>query len=273
MGLDRAPQGISPIADGQIVILLPALDEEQAVGAVIDRIPRVALERRGYRVAVWIVDGHSEDLTREIGMRKQVAIFVQAGDGKGNGMAQAFRYLTGATDRSHTSDSEGRSFYFMLDSDGTYSPEDIPHLLDALESGYDLVIGSRFRGHIQDGAITRLNRIGNVVLNAIARLLYGVSVTDVCTGMWGFNEDLVRKLTLAARGFDLEADMFASACKLGARLAEVPIDYAVRTGNPKLIPYEAGLIIAWRLIKGRLFSGRPHPWDDLALPFGMGETS
>jgi len=247
------------------------LDEEMAVGEVIDRIPRDALERRGYRVAVWVVDGHSGDTTREIAMRKQVAIFVQAGDGKGNGMAQAFRYLSGATGRSHAEEFGGRSFYFMLDSDGTYSPEDIPNFLDALESGSDLVLGSRFRGHIEDGAVTKLNRIGNFILNAIARFLYRVPVTDVCTGMWGFNEELVRKLSFAAQGFDLEADMFASACNLGARFAEVPIDYAVRTGEPKLIPYEAGLRIAWRLIKGRLTGWKPHPWTDLHWRIGLPE--
>lgn len=247
---------------GQVVVLLPTLDEEEAIGDVLDRIPRAELERRRYRVSAWVVDGQSSDATREIAMRRNAAIFVQRGDGKGTGVAQAFRYLSGTGRRSEGS-LGGPTFYFMLDADGTYPPEYIPRFLVALEAGYDLVLGSRFRGRIEDGAVTKLNYIGNLVLNQIARLIYGLPVTDVCTGMWGLNEDLVRKFSLAAHGFDLEAEMFASACNLDARFAEVPIEYRRRTGHPKLVPFEAGLLIAWRLLKPRLTRGDRQRWSGL----------
>src|SRR5947207_152636 len=116
----------------------------------------------------------------------------------------------------------------------------------------DVVLGSRFLGKMAEGAMSNLNRVGNRILSALARLLFGVSVTDVCTGMWAFNADTLRELSLEARGFDLEADLFGSAALKEARITELPIDYAARIGPPKLIPLRTGLKIALRLFKRRL---------------------
>ena len=77
-------------------------------------------------------------------------------------------------------------------------------------------------------------------------------MTDVCTGMWGFREDALQRFGLVAEGFDLEADLFASACERGIRLRELPISYDRRIGPPKLVPLRTGLSIAWRLLMRRL---------------------
>lgn len=235
---------------GRIVILLPSLNEERAIGSVIDRIPWSQLRRLDYEVRVWVVDGRSTDATLEIAARRGAEIFVQQGVGKGNGMRQAFEHFLSHGGRDREADSRG--FVVMLDADGTYPPEMIPGFAAALEEGVDIVMGSRFLGHIEDGAITELNRIGNRLLSRFARLLYGVPVTDVCTGMWGFRTEFLRRFGLAARGFDLEADIFASACRLNARISELPIMYHRRVGQPKLIPLRTGLLIAWRLLISRL---------------------
>ena len=97
-----------------------------------------------------------------------------------------------------------------------------------------------------------LNRMGNRVLSALARLLFRVSVTDVCTGMWAFTADTLRQISLEASGFDLEADLFGSAALEDARITELPIDYGARIGPPKLIPIRTGLRIALRLFSRRL---------------------
>ncbi len=148
----------------------------------------------------------------------------------------------------------------MLDSDGTYPPEAIPRFLRTLQSGYDVVMGSRFLGSVEEGALTPLNRIGNIFLTGFARLLYWVPVTDVCTGMWGFTEEFLRRFVSTANGFDLEADIFASACDGVTRIAEVPITYRQRIGKPKLVPIRTGLAIAWRLLTKRVQrTGGPLP--------------
>src|SRR6184192_3120490 len=240
-----------PSPRGHVVIFLPALNEERAIGKVLDRIPRAQLEAAGYTVSIWLVDGNSTDRTLEVGRKNGASVFIQAGRGKGNGMRQAFDHLLRTRDRADGGSREPE-FYFMLDADGTYPPEMVPVFLEALASGQDVVLGSRFLGKMAEGAMTTLNRVGNRVLSALARLLFGVSVTDVCTGMWAFNADTLRELSLEARGFDLEADLFGSAALKEARITELPIDYAARIGPPKLIPLRTGLKIALRLFKRRL---------------------
>ena len=246
-----AGQHPQPSPRGHVVIFLPALNEERAIGHVLQRIPKAQLEAAGYTVSVWVVDGNSTDRTLEVIRKSGASVFVQTGRGKGNGMRQAFDHLLRSRDRADGGSREPE-FYFMLDADGTYPPEMVPVFLEALASGQDVVLGSRFLGKMAEGAMTTLNRVGNRVLSALARLLFGVSVTDVCTGMWAFNADTLRELSLEARGFDLEADLFGSAALKEARITELPIDYAARIGPPKLIPLRTGLKIALRLFKRRL---------------------
>jgi dolichol-phosphate mannosyltransferase len=131
--------------------------------------------------------------------------------------------------------------------------EAVPHgFLDSLASGNDVVLGSRFRGQMAEGAMSPLNAIGNRLLSILARILFGVPVSDVCTGMWGFKADALRQMPLVAGGLDLEADLFGAACLNQARIAELPIDYRARIGPPKLIPLKEGLRIARRLVLRRL---------------------
>src|SRR5213594_2066553 len=249
---DREPGGhLAPggVRTRSIVVLLPTLNEEMAVGSVIERVPMEPLKRAGYDVYVWVVDGQSVDATPEVAKDRGASIYVQSGEGKGNGVRQALDHLMNDRSRQHI---PGPRLYVMLDADGTYPPEQIPEFVDALESGCDVVAGSRLRGRIEDGALTSLNRLGNQALSGLAAFLFGFPITDVCTGMWAFREDCLQRFRLAAESFDLEADIFASACEVGARMRELPVDYACRIGEAKLIPLRNGMLIAWRLLMKRL---------------------
>jgi len=245
-GGHSAPQGVRTRS---IVVLLPALNEAMAVGSVIERIPMESLKRSGCDVYVWVVDGRSVDATPEVAKDRGASIYVQSGAGKGNGVRQALDHLMNDLSRQHI---PGPRVYVMLDADGTYPPEQIPEFVETLESGCDVVAGSRLRGRVEDGALTPLNRLGNRALSGLARFLFGFPISDVCTGMWAFREEALQHFRLAAESFDLEADIFASACEVGAHMKELPVDYACRIGEAKLIPLRTGLLIAWRLLMRRL---------------------
>ncbi|HYM40904.1 MAG TPA: glycosyltransferase family 2 protein [Thermoplasmata archaeon] len=236
----------------EVIILVPALDEERGIGNVLDTIPFQELQDMGCEVSVLVVDGESTDATREIAEEKGAHVFVQSGRGKGNGVRQAFGRIV-----RHQSDARclhHRQSVIMVDADGTYPVEDIPLILDALRAGNDVVMGSRLLGKIETGAMTGLNEFGNRMLSLLARVLFGAPVTDVCTGMWGFSEEFLQQCELQAKGFELEAEIFASAALLGARITEVPIDYRVRHGEPKMIPIRTGAQIAWCLLRKRFES-------------------
>lgn len=234
----------------EVIILVPALDEERGIGLVLDNIPFEELQDMGCEVSVLVVDGVSVDSTREIAQRKGAHVYVQSGQGKGNGVRQAFRRIV--RHQSQFLGFEHHQCVIMLDADGTYPSEDIPRMVSALRAGNDVVMGSRLRGQIEDGAMSNLNRMGNRLLSLLARTLFNVRVTDVCTGMWGFSQEFLEQCELQAKGFELEAEIFASAALLGVRVAEVPIEYRSRKGEPKLIPLRTGLRIAWCLILKRV---------------------
>jgi dolichol-phosphate hexosyltransferase len=242
----------------ELFVLVPALDEEEGIGRVLDHVPFDELERMGCDVHVLVVDGASVDATRQIARAKGARVFVQRGRGKGNGVRQAFdRILHRPSDGG---ESPERLSVVMLDADGTYPVEDIPRFVAALRAGNDVVIGSRFLGRIQDGAMSSLNKVGNRLLSRIAHLMFRVPVTDVCTGMWGLSADFLRQCELRSEGFELEAEIFSAAAAVGARIVEVPIEYRPRLGKAKLVPLRTGLQIGWALFLERI-RGRKAPRD------------
>lgn len=246
-----------------VVVLLPSLNEEEGLRTVMPRIPRRALEEQGHDVVVWVIDGKSRDGTREVAFRQGAAVLVQQGNGKGQGMRQAFEYFL----NGGRVDPEREALFVMLDADGTYAPEAIVDVVTALKDGHEVVMGSRFLGTLEPGALTKLNRVGNRILTALARLLYAAPISDLCTGMWGFTESFLRRMVLTANGFDLEADIFTSACELSAQLAEVPVGYGQRIGEPKLVPVRSGLLIALRLIVNWLNRGERGSGSSVPHPF------
>ncbi len=272
----------------RVVVMIPTLNEEVSIGKVLDGIPYMQLNNIGLDVEAIVVDGHSRDKTQEIANTRKAKIFTQSGKGKGLAVRQAFNLskpeevvnrvlnLTSRVDSQLSTlstflDSE---YVIMLDGDGTYPSHHILDLVGALETGYDAVMGSRFMGDIEDGAMTRLNRVGNYVLSAMATGLYFNRVTDLCTGMWGFRTSVLKDLVLSARSFDLEAEMFAECAKNHLRIKEVPITYKCRDGETKLVPISAGLMIGLKLLERRIqlpnfIRGRSLE-DEIERPFSTG---
>jgi dolichol-phosphate mannosyltransferase len=116
----------------------------------------------------------------------------------------------------------------------------------------DVIIGSRLKGTIEPGAMTRLNVVGNVLLSRLAQTLFDAPISDVCTGFWGYRSAAIQRLELAARGFEIEADMFVECVRKGLRIAELPITYRARVDQPKLSSLRDGVKIGLFLCRRRL---------------------
>jgi len=222
----------------EICIVIPALNEEETIGRVIDEIPKEQMEERGYRVETIVVDNDSTDRTKQIAEEKGVQVILEPRRGKGRAISAAFRSIN-------------KEFVFILDADYTYPATYIPEMLQVLEEGYDVVLGSRLRGQIEKEAMTRFNLVGNHLLALLASLLYGTKISDLCTGCWGFRGAVVKDLQLDAIGFELEANLFAEIAKKGYRIAEVPIYYRRRLTPSKLGSLKAGSKIGLTLIEKR----------------------
>jgi dolichol-phosphate mannosyltransferase len=163
----------------------------------------------------------------------------QKGIGKGNAVQTAFDNFDGR-------------YLFMLDADDTYDPREILRMLPHLEAGdYDVIMGSRLNGSISTGAMSRLNFIGNVALTQTANILFpnGHKLSDLCTGMWGFTDEVIHSLDLESHSFEIEAEMYAKCIKSGFNVGELNIAYGKRTNSNKLSALKDGAKIWFRLLK------------------------
>ncbi len=221
-----------------VTILLPALNEEAAIGRVLDELPIETMRSMGYVPRVVVVDGHSTDATVAVARSHGVDVLPQMGTGKGWAVRTGLQKI-----RS--------DHVIMLDADFTYPAIKIPALLRQLEGGADIVVGSRFRGLMDEGAMRPINVLGNRFLSFLASALYGQRITDVCSGMWAFGPRAIAALDLNSEGFEVEAEIFAQAVKSGLRMEEIPIPYRRRIGQEKLRSVSDGVHIASNLIRRR----------------------
>jgi len=237
-GASTATEPLNPMRQ-RLTLLVPALNEEEAIGGVIRSFPYDALRAMGIEPWVLVVDGHSHDRTREIAERAGAEVTIQPGRGKGDGIRHGLRHATG-------------DMVLVIDADGTYPPDAIPSIVERLSDGCDVVVGSRIRGSIEPGAMPRVNYVGNRFLSLLATALYGTTITDVCSGMWGLRTGAIPRIEIRCDGFDIEPEVIAEACRLRLRVQEVPIAYSGRKGETKLSnPLRAGVLDALRLLTVR----------------------
>lgn len=218
-----------------VSIVVPAKDEEAAIGATLGALPVETLRTVGYEPEVVVLDGNSRDATVEVARSMGAIVVRDRGQGKGAAVRDARAALRG-------------EFTVMMDADGTYAADAIPRVLDPLARGAaDVVMGHRLK---QPGAMTGVHRFGNTMLSLGATVLYGRRCPDLCTGLWGFRTDALRALPMESEGFELEAEMFALAARLRFRIAHTPVDYLPRKGTSKLSTRD-GLRIGWCLVRKR----------------------
>lgn len=219
-----------------LTIAVPAKDEAETLGGTLEALPIETLETLGLEVEVCVLDGDSSDRTPEIARDWGATVVPDDGQGKAIALREAREEMAG-------------DLVVMLDADGTYAADAIPRVLRPLRRGEaDVVMGRR---HPRPGAMKPTHRVGNALLSLEASVLYAKPCPDVCTGLWGFRGELLRKLPLQSTGFELEAELFALATRMGIDIERVPVDYLPRDGETKLEGRRDGWRIAWWLVRSR----------------------
>ncbi|KUK99450.1 MAG: Glycosyl transferase, family 2 [Methanoculleus marisnigri] len=176
------------------------------------------------------MDGNSTDGTPDIARSAGAVVRTQAGKGKGNAIIEAVELID-------------EPYVLMLDGDGTYSPQDAERMLDPLALGFDHVIGDRL-ANPEPGAFTRLNLLGNQLLNVMFRIAHGKDLCDILSGYRAFTLRSVRQMTLKEAGFEIETEMAVEAVRNGQRVTVVPVRYLARPGTiTKLNPLQDGFRI------------------------------
>jgi glycosyltransferase (TIGR04182 family) len=208
-----------------VCIFIPTLNESRTIGQIIDEFRSLGFSD------ILVIDGHSKDGTAEIARERRVNVVLQTGKGKGQAVIQSFDLI----------DSE---YVIMIDGDGTYLPSEVYLLLDALEKGAGHVIGNRF-ANPGKGAFTRLNSIGNKLLNKLFGFAYGEWLDDILSGYRGFTKDTIQKMALTQKGFEIETEITVECVRNEVDIKVVPITYLPRhgEGDTKLNPVRDGFRI------------------------------
>jgi glycosyltransferase involved in cell wall biosynthesis len=218
--------------DVRISVVLPCLNEEGAVGNVVDDAWQ-GIAGTGLPGEVVVVDNGSTDRSSQIATEHGARVVYE--ERRGYGCA----YLRGLEE------AKG-DFIVMADADGTYPLRELRPFVAQLEEGKDLVLGSRFRGRIHSGAMPWLHRrVGNPVLTWVLNLFFRVKVSDAHCGLRAVRRDALPVLELDSTGMEFASEMIFKAAKRGLSVGEVPIDYYPRIGESKLQTLRDG----WRHLR------------------------
>jgi len=217
---------IFELTPSNVGIVIPTLNEGKNIHEVLCKSNDI-----GYN-NILVIDGKSKDNTIKIATKGGAKVVLQTGRGKGNAIRQVLsnRYM----------DVDA---IVLMDADGSMDPAEIPAFIEALNSGADIVKGSRFMkgGHTYD--MDPVRRLGNTMLMFVINFLWSANYTDLCYGYAAFSKNAIEKLApvLKSDGFEIETEIFIKALDLGLVVKEVPsIEYARKNGNSNLHAFRDG---------------------------------
>jgi glycosyltransferase involved in cell wall biosynthesis len=216
----------------EISVVIPCLNEEEAVGKVVDQALE-GIRRSGRTGEVIVVDNASIDRSADVAAEHGATVVREERPGYGSA------YLAGLAV------AQG-DFIVMGDADETYPMQDLAPFVERLAEGDDLVMGSRFEGTIHGEAMPWLNRhVGNPILTGLLNILFGVKISDAHCGMRAVRRDALPTLDLHSTGMEFASEMVFKAFRRELRVSEIPIDYYPRVGESKLNRFGD----AWRHVK------------------------
>ena len=216
---------------GEILIVVPAYDEEGGIQGVLRRVPDEVL---GHEVKTVVVDDGSSDATAVIARAEGVPVVTHVVN-RGQGDALRTGFAIAQTERSQV--------VVNLDADGQYKPEELDRLVKPiLEGKADFVLGSRFMGFYEESGSVR--HVGVVFFSRMISLLTGVKVSDCTNGYRAIRVSELHKLNLREDRFNAN-EIILEALKHKLRFEQVPVSMMSRaageTKKPAKLAYPLGV--------------------------------
>ncbi|HIP56638.1 MAG TPA: glycosyltransferase [Ignisphaera aggregans] len=202
-------------SESELTIVIPVLNEEEAIGKVLDELFKEGFRRE----QIVVVDGGSTDRTVDIAKSMGVKVVLQEGRGKADAIKTALKFVN-------------TPYMLVMDGDYTYPAKYIRNLLElAKRCDLDEVIAARRYGREN---IPIVNRFGNWVLTQMFNLLFGTKLSDVLSGMYLVKKESVEDLLFTTKGFSIESEIAAHIAATTGKIGEYPIEYRRRIGRKKL---------------------------------------
>lgn len=239
MGVERSIMTPMPEGQPEVTVIVPALNEEDTIGEVVERLLAVPLSTQ-----IIVVDDGSTDRTpqvlREFGDKILVLTNPQRG-GKGAAIVQALPHATGKAT-------------IIQDADLEYLPEEIPQVVRPILDGKESVVyGTRFSNGMP-GGMALPNKLVNVLLAWAVRILFFQKITDEATCYKAFRTELLQRMDLQCKRFEFCPEATAKAIRLGQKIKEVPITYIPRSKQAgKKIRWTDAPEAFWTLAKYRFW--------------------
>lgn len=227
---------MQPLSSQSVDVIIPALNEQDALPLVLRDIPRPPVRR------VIVADNGSTDRTAEVARKNGAEVVHEPERGYGAACLKALAHLA----------ADPPDIVVFLDGDYSDHPDELLSLIDPIRAGdADMVIGSRTRGRQERGALSPQQRAGNAVACAALRLMYRVRCTDLGPFRairWG----ALQALGMQDRNYGWTVEMQIKAAQRGITYREVPVSYRQRIGVSKVSgtvrgSVSAGAKILWLL--------------------------
>ncbi|MGI0037951.1 MAG: glycosyltransferase family 2 protein, partial [Nitrososphaera sp.] len=210
----------------RIAVVIPALDEEAAIGVVVREVSRDLVGE------IIVVDNGSTDRTAEVARAAGASVIREPIRGYGAAC------LAGALA------AQDADILVFLDGDRSDDSAEMPVVLrPILEGRADLVVGSRVDGRAEEGALTSHQRFGNRLVTWMLRLLYGLALTDIGP-FRAIRAPILRDLGMEHQTCGWPVEMIVKAAKKGYRVVNVPVSCRKRIGRSKVAGTMKGSLLA-----------------------------
>ena len=218
----------------ELSIVMPCLNEAETLATCIHKAKSFLTENKIFG-EVLIADNGSTDGSQKIAENLGARVVDVPEKGYGSALKGGINAAQG-------------KYVIMGDSDDSYDFYNLTPFVEQLRAGHDLVMGNRFKGGIEKGAMPFLHRyLGNPVLSFIGRLFFNIPVGDFHCGLRGFSKEAYEKMELNTTGMEFASEMVVKASLKEMDIAEVPTTLSPdgRTRPPHLNTWRDG----WRHLR------------------------
>ncbi len=253
--LETAPRHVHPATTdrwkGIVSVIVPVYNEAANLGDLLQAIQSSPVKKEIIIVDDGSTDGTREKLQAMPPIDDVTVLFHEQNYGKGAAIRTALTYARG-------------EYVLIQDSDLEYDPQDYPKLLAPLEEGKANVVYGVRPDRPERGLRFFL---GAKLLTHLANFLYGAGIHDEATCYKVFRRSLLAEFQLQCRRFEFCPEVTAKLCRLGERIAEVPISYHPRSAvEGKKIRHSDGWLAIWTLIRYRFMPRRRWLRSDQTKP-------
>lgn len=224
-----------PIID----VIIPAYNEEQSIGNVVRDIPKDFVRN------IIVANNNSSDNTAQVAEDAGAIVVYQPLAGYGNACLKGMEYIAALDEKP--------DIIVYLDGDYSDFPEQMIELSKPIiESGYDMVIGSRALGDMEKGAMMPQQIFGNWLATSLIKLIYKYEFTDLGP-FRAIRYDRLMEVDMQDKTFGWTVEMQVKAAKLKLKCLEIPVKYRVRIGVSKVSGTIRGTILAGHKILWTIF--------------------